>query len=64
MFTTFDKVSVLNVAEWFFKIGESLVTYGRKDEDIQKPEYRHLTQKFYFLGKNVDGKGLSVGVTS
>lgn len=49
----------------FLKIGEPSVAYGRKNEDIQKSEHSHLTQKFYYWGKkNVDGKGLSVGVTS
>lgn len=51
VFITYDNVSVLNRAEWLLKIGEPSVAYGRKNEDIQKPENSHLTQKCYFLGK-------------
>lgn len=63
MFFTFDKVSVLNGAEWCLKTGEPSEASGRKDEDV-KPEYTDLTQRFYFFGKNIDEKGLTVGVTS
>lgn len=37
----------------FLKIGEPSVAYGRKNEDIQKSEHSHLTQKFYYWGKKM-----------
>lgn len=46
VFITFDKMSMLNGPDDFKKTDEPSEAYGRKDEDIHKPGYSHLTHRF------------------